>query len=354
MAEYRSYRPTASSLGWSLRTASIGLTAFALTCLALNATVTRHMWRTDLGVLDQKFEAFEAQRDTFSLVFMGTSRFKRGVTPRVFDEALREEGLEIRSFNLAVESMTAQEYLYCLDRLDRLAPEQLRWVVIEPSLHGTPVPSQWLTARVRSYSRPDWSWPVLRAKWKSNRPFTRRLGAVASIAAATALHLGNLGVLSDVLRPDVALSGVEPTPFVTGGPSEHADAHEIQEHRAIAAVWSAWAEAPPSTEARAVTKEEAALQSLLYRRISELGATPLTVSPPSARSAAALLYASQDAARQALPEGFHATYTFGRGGEDFYTRVAWWRDPAHLNLTGAEVLSRQLARDCSPFLSAPR
>lgn len=83
-----------------------------------------------LPVLSEKRAHFLAQPDGYDAVFIGSSRFYRGVAPLVFDAAMRERGHSMRSFNFAMEAVWPPESLYRVREFLRLR-SRVRWVFIE-------------------------------------------------------------------------------------------------------------------------------------------------------------------------------------------------------------------------------
>jgi hypothetical protein len=87
-------------------------------------------WPEGLG-LQAKLEYFEAHRDEFDALYIGSSRVIRGLDNRRVDAYLAAEGIEMRSFNLAVGGMRVFEQDFLLHAVLAMEPARLRWVFIE-------------------------------------------------------------------------------------------------------------------------------------------------------------------------------------------------------------------------------
>ncbi len=81
----------------------------------------------------EKLEWFRAHRGEYTALFLGTSRVRRHIIPPLFDRLAAEHGVEMRSFNLGVDSLVSPEDGYVLDLALRAAPPRLRYVFIELS-----------------------------------------------------------------------------------------------------------------------------------------------------------------------------------------------------------------------------
>lgn len=334
------------------------LAAFVAGCFAINLTVTRVTWRPDLGIVDRKLEALVKIRDQVNLIFMGTSRYNQGIEPKIFDEAAREHGYQITSFNMSLENMSCEEYWMCLDEIGRLDLPNLRWVIVEPSVNLTPPLHNWMTTRVRYYARWNLIAPAIRAKWTADRDLQRRSLAVASLLAVSAIHTSNLGVLSDLLLPELpANTGNDPA-IERGGPFEQYLPSVDEERKRRYARWFERYGAAYLTKLRAEddhptpSDEEVEIQNMVFNRIEGLGARPIVCFPPRADDMRSQ-YVSEQAVILARPDIPRLTYYFGTGHEELYENLDWWRDIGHLSLAGATHFSTLLAADFSRVAGEP-
>jgi len=102
----------------------------------------------EVPVVTPKLEHYEAHRDEYDTIFLGTSHIYQGVVPAIFDPLAASEGLPTHSYNAAVSGLRPPEDAYFLDRLLRHPPKHLRWAFIELSvLRTTPDPSRIGTVR---------------------------------------------------------------------------------------------------------------------------------------------------------------------------------------------------------------
>ncbi|MEA3208644.1 MAG: hypothetical protein QOE70_1701 [Chthoniobacter sp.] len=87
----------------------------------------------DVPQVKEKIEWFRAHRDDYTAIFLGTSRVRRHIIPSLFDRLAAEQGMEMRSFNLGVDTLMAPEDGYVLDQALATQPPKLRYVFIELS-----------------------------------------------------------------------------------------------------------------------------------------------------------------------------------------------------------------------------
>lgn len=95
---------------------ALGLAAFLGVCAVLAALAGV----PSVGPLADKLAWLEAHGDAIDVLFVGSSRVRRGIVPAVFDaEVTRRGGLAIRSFNLGVAGMEPPEADALVRRLAR-------------------------------------------------------------------------------------------------------------------------------------------------------------------------------------------------------------------------------------------
>src|SRR5713226_6136440 len=76
-----------------------GLCAFVVSCQALHCVAGLPR----IAQVTPKLEYFAGHKDEFDTLFVGSSRIYHQVMPEVFDEVLRANGREARSFNFGID-----------------------------------------------------------------------------------------------------------------------------------------------------------------------------------------------------------------------------------------------------------
>lgn len=106
--------------------------ALALAALGVTGTAFRAVlpWPDDAG-LASKLAFWEAHRDDYDVLFLGSSRVAHGYDPALIDARLAAAGFPLKSFNLGVDAMTAFETDHLLRHVLAQHSERLRYVVIE-------------------------------------------------------------------------------------------------------------------------------------------------------------------------------------------------------------------------------
>jgi hypothetical protein len=72
----------------------------------------------------------------YDVLFLGSSRVRRQVSPQVFDAALQESGLAMKSYNFGLDGLVFPEILYVADEILALKPARLKYVFIELTRFG--------------------------------------------------------------------------------------------------------------------------------------------------------------------------------------------------------------------------
>ena len=81
--------------------------------------------------VSEKFRYFDAHKDGFDTIFVGSSRTYYQIIPRKFDAECEEAGVRTNSFNLANAGMWPPESFYFLRQILRLRPAHLKFVMID-------------------------------------------------------------------------------------------------------------------------------------------------------------------------------------------------------------------------------
>ncbi len=105
--------------------------------LALTLLATAHLVRAVLPepyipFVSDKLEHLAAHRDSYDVLFVGSSRVYRHVAPGIFDQVLAAAGRPVRSFNVGIPAMRLAETTRILERVLTLAPGGLDYVFLEP------------------------------------------------------------------------------------------------------------------------------------------------------------------------------------------------------------------------------
>lgn len=113
--------------------ALLGVVLFAGGLALGCAAIGRLLPVPNVPQVKEKIEWFRAHRDDYTALFLGTSRVRRHILPSLFDRLAAEQGMEMRSFNLGVDTLMAPEDGYVLDLALATRPSKLRYVFIELS-----------------------------------------------------------------------------------------------------------------------------------------------------------------------------------------------------------------------------
>ena len=115
---------------WWVRFLNFGVAigALAATCLAL-----RGFAPPEIPVVSEKWRYFQAHRDDFDTVFIGSSRIYHGISPRIFDETTTRAGRPTHSFNLAADGMFSPESVMLARRVAKAGSPHLRRIFVEIS-----------------------------------------------------------------------------------------------------------------------------------------------------------------------------------------------------------------------------
>ena len=78
-----------------------------------------------------KLKFFTEHKDEFDTVIVGTSRLYYSISPELFDQTTRDNGLPTWTFNFGIDGMHPPENFYVLEQILKTKPRKLKWVVLE-------------------------------------------------------------------------------------------------------------------------------------------------------------------------------------------------------------------------------
>lgn len=139
----------------STRFRSLVLTvmAFAVTAGTISVAARTLKGPPQIEVLSEKLQDYAANRDRYSVLFLGTSRIYRTIVPDAVDAAMREAGCQETSYNFGVEGMFSVERDYVLNKILSERPQSLKMIVTEDVLSsiGKANDASYLSDRVRFF-----------------------------------------------------------------------------------------------------------------------------------------------------------------------------------------------------------
>jgi hypothetical protein len=150
-------RPQPATWRRALLLLATGLALLVATCVALSWTLPERR----LPQITNKMTFLRSQGPTLDTLFIGSSRFYHGISPKVFDADMAAAGRVTRSFNLGVDDMKPPESLETLERV--LREHRVRCVFLELCrLQIDPRPLDQTTERDVAWHRWKWTEAVLR------------------------------------------------------------------------------------------------------------------------------------------------------------------------------------------------
>lgn len=127
--------------------------AFAVAAVTISVAARALKEPPRVEVLSEKLQDYAANRDHYSVVFLGTSRIYRTIVPDAVDAGMRESGCNETSYNFGVEGMFSVERDYVLNKILSERPRALKVIVTEdvlPSI-GKANDASYLSERVRYF-----------------------------------------------------------------------------------------------------------------------------------------------------------------------------------------------------------
>jgi hypothetical protein len=290
-----------------------------------------------------KLEFFAQHKDEFDTLLVGTSSIYYSVSPEIFDQTTRENGLTTRTFNCGIDAMHPPENFYVLDQILKTQPRHLKWVFLETANIETKLHKVLGTERAVYWH--DWPRTALALRKALNprgdasllTKISRLWVARRDLAAHLTLfaqRFTNVGRATELLFPQNRKAEAD----LELGPRR--DGYRLAGHAMTAENAASFQKRLAEEIAQARAKPLDPYADEAYRsfaaRLREAGATPVFVVPP-------LIFQSPVSFRQAAPGpllSFNDARTYPML---FETKVRI--DDAHLTREGAEEFTRLLAQE---------
>jgi hypothetical protein len=299
-----------------------------------------------------KLEFFSAHKNEFDTLFVGTSHFYYGVSPKIFDETTRAAGLPTRTFNFGIDGMHPPENFYVLEQILKSRPQNLKWVFIEMGEIETKLKENELGTERLLYWH-DWRRTLVAIRKTLNpRDGLKWYDNVSRIWTARrvlALHLGlfakrfaNVGRAADWSRTsnnDGAKLELGPA----GDGYRIAGSAMLPERAAI--FQETLAGELRNAGPRTVDRYTDTAYREAATRVRELRSTPIFVSTP-------VIFQSVLQFRTAPPPGVVLSFNDARAYPAFYDSAVRI-DDGHLTKEGAEGFTRVLAEQFVRYAKQP-
>ena len=337
--------------------AAAGVALFALAFALGVAAAGRVLTPPSDPEVELKLAVLREQLDEVDTLFVGSSRFLRGVAPRAFDRVMAARGHPTRSFNLAMQAMRPHESNRLLRRVLAWHPPALRFVFLD-LMDWEPLLERANRFTPRATAWHDWSETVsvLRSTLRSELPTVDRL----ELAATHLLHWASfelrVGRGAAALRPEPVPGGpardllVRRRGFVPFTPAEYEEGitgsnrrafeASLDEYRRTVAGLARANAAPVSLESWNVPALRAQVAA-----IRAAGAEPIHVLPPVGEATPAL-YRLAEAGHVPVLLAFDPVLHPELFAEDVRF------DGRHLAREGPELFTRALARRFAAWLDS--
>ena len=325
---------------------ALAISAFVGGLAATAALTARVAGRSPVPEFTAKLGDVAAKRANYDVLFLGSSRVRRQISPAVFDETLAAAGLRFSSYNFGLDGLGFPEILYVADEILASKPRKLKYVVLEltrfarefgPLLQpDSPRTIYWHTLPL--------TMTLCRAIWEDPAGPSRgeRISLMSEHLEICLQRGANVGRGTELM----GVAAKQPNYARKMGPA--GDGFFPVKQEFPAAQRSAYAKQIADLRERLrqpatpePVYEETTLE--LLRKFKDAGVTPIIVTMPRIHPSTPWVPASEVAA----VFEFHDP---DKNADLFETRLHY--DAQHLNSEGATVFSRQLAEHFAGFIRA--
>jgi hypothetical protein len=333
---------------------------FSLVCAALG-----RLFRREVSGVSLKIRRFSERKENVDILFIGSSRIYHGISPKVFDQTLRETGRPWHSFNVGMDGMSTPEAFALVRRLLALGVHKPKYVFFEVQSGigaGTPTRDDWVKER-------DVYWRDRDSLFAGFRKFSAGLSWSGGTLTGPPFSVGRWKYFGPLFLADVRLWIRNATNFGVGNEivERAAEALPIWDRAALPkkisddethlpSGWDGYfaMSKPMSGEALTVYRKyfaeaqkgpvKRAPELIMRRELSRFqeamarrNIQVVFVFPPS-------LFSGRSSWLDAPPRSLLLDYHDVARYPQFYTEDVRL-DAEHLNARGAEIFSRTLAKD---------
>jgi hypothetical protein len=335
---------TESSRTRNLALVGLGVAAFVATCLFIHALIPE----PEITGVSSKLRFYDAHKDEFDTVFIGTSRIYHQVSPEIFDRKMAERGMPTHSFNLGVSGMHPPESFLLLERFLKLKPTKLKWVFIE----FEEVQASWDQERRGTHRLLYWhNWRLTSIAIRKTinptgeEPWSKILSRIWRGRKTVALHLklfaqnlANVGAVSDL--NDIFSASRHPDAIVHelgAGRDGYRPAGKPMAQEKIPDYTKALSKALEQTDQQLIDPYAEREYRDAAKAIRALGAIPIFLVAPALQQAPQRFRVPPD------PPGEIIAFNKAQEYPQFYDPAVRF-DYGHLSRAGAEQFSETLAQ----------
>jgi hypothetical protein len=300
--------------------------AFAVTCAGISSVVPLDH---DIPVVSEKLKWLSEKGAKYDTLFVGSSRVFHQILPSVFDARMAELGHSVSSFNMGADGMNFPETLHAIQLASKRLP-RLKTIVVELGNMQRVVADK--SRRSEYWHTGRHTLAVVRSIWSDKTEPTEKK------AAQTLEHISLFARASTCLGKGQEWLGRLTLPAKARSETIGEEGCVAVNRRMSATYTALFTDSLAKRKAGAngVIVRDSALEELLsdfIERMSRAGVQVIFVKLPAFRKFAptnpnAVVLDLDDVDR--FPEVWSAEHRY---------------DPAHLNATGAAILSKLLANE---------
>jgi hypothetical protein len=323
---------------------------FAVSLAATASLIARVAGRTPVPEFSDKLADVVERKDGIDVLFLGSSRVRRQISPRIFDSVLRERGMEVQSYNFGLDGLGVPEIAHVADEIIAVKPPRLKYVFIELTRFAREFGALAQPDSPRSiyWHTPRYATVLCQAIWSdpASVPVKDRLSLIGDHAEIALRRVCNLGRGVEIFEHGGKLGfkrkrmGPEADGFFPV--NEQFPKGRRAEYEKQLAALPAVLNQPPTTEPLF-----AEVIHDLLGKLQRAGITPVIVTMPRIHPAAPWVPEADGSGPGWIVLRFDDP---AKHPDLFDARLHY--DPQHLNGDGAKVFSRVLAEEFAAKVQA--
>lgn len=195
-----------SKLAKTLFYFSVFVFSFITILFSSNQIIVKREIPDNINIVSDKLEYFSKNKDEFNVIFLGSSQTYRHIIPSDFDEFMKAEGYNLKSFNFGLTGLKFPEAQFYLQKILAMQPKNLKWLFLE-YLEGLDVnPKNLSTAREIYWHTPQNFLTVSQLIWESDRSLEKKIQLTYQNWVPSTYNFLNSGKgsqsIQSILNPD--------------------------------------------------------------------------------------------------------------------------------------------------------
>lgn len=179
----------------------IAILSFLAAILLLGQILADTAPPSGIDFISPKYDYYQAQKDSYNVLFFGSSQTYNHIDPKQFDAIAQSSGIPANSYNFGIPAMFDIEGAVFMEKVLTNPPKNLKWVFINYDLYDGELKAGAKTPRSVYWHSLKNTQRVAKYILAANRRWHKKASLLAPHLLACVYNQLNLGRLADKIAP---------------------------------------------------------------------------------------------------------------------------------------------------------